>query len=261
MLACGRSRPMKPRTSPLGTKQSSCESGLSQLGKAKRCGAGPRLVLGHLAEREHQRDSTRARHAEQEVALIFVRVACRAAAARRRPRLAKGARSGRWRRGSRRNVCATSHSRAELDLLVALHARDRRASRQVVVEERVDDLAAERRALVEHVVRHAQEFAGHARVVAVFGRAAAPDLAFAARVPEVQRDADDVVAGLVQQRGGERRVHTAAHRDKHASAAGLHVVGSAEHALLLAPIARGGQAWAPFKRTRARRIAGTSRRC
>jgi hypothetical protein len=63
---------------------------------------------------------------------------------------------------------------------------------------------------VEHVVRDVELGRDAAGVLDV-GGAAAPGVGLAA--PQLERDAGDVVAALDQQRGRDRRVDAAAHRD------------------------------------------------
>ena len=65
---------------------------------------------------------------------------------------------------------------------------------------------------VEHEVVDV-ELLGDAPGIVDVGDAAAPGVALAA--PQPHRDADDVVAGAPEQRGGDRRVDAAAHRDHH----------------------------------------------
>ena len=62
--------------------------------------------------------------------------------------------AGRQRVGADR--VGEREQRAELDLLVAAHARVRRAAGAVLGDEVVDDRRREGRALVDHVVREAE---------------------------------------------------------------------------------------------------------
>ena len=103
----------------------------------------------------------------------------------------------------------------ELHRPVALDARVRRAPGRVRVDVGLDDGVVELVGEVEHVVRDA-ELGGDAPGVLDVGDAAAPGVGLAA--PELERDAGDVVALLEQQRGRDRRVDPAAHRDEHARA-------------------------------------------
>ena len=99
----------------------------------------------------------------------------------------------------------------ELHPAVAGGARARRLAGEVRVDEGGDDLLCEEGTPVERVVREAERVGGAARVVLVFGGAAAgvaPFAAFAARVvrvvPKVQRNAHDLVARFVETGGGDR---------------------------------------------------------
>ena len=129
------------------------------------------------------------------------------------PRRETGVVPGRQRGGADR--VGEREQRPELDLLVAAHARVGGAARPVLGDEVVDHRGAERRGLVDHVVRNAQRGAGGARVLDVARAAAAPADAGRgpARVVEPQRRADDVVAGVDQQRRRRRRVDAPRHRD------------------------------------------------
>jgi hypothetical protein len=89
------------------------------------------------------------------------------------------------------------------------------AAGEIVVEERLDHACEKRRALVHHIVRHAELLAGPARIVAILGRAAATDLVGTFGVPQVQSHPHDLVPGFVQQARRDRRVHAPAHRHEH----------------------------------------------
>ena len=86
---------------------------------------------------------------------------------------------------------------AELDRLVALHARHRRLARHIAFGETVDDRLLEAAFVVEHVMGNADALGDGARVVDVAaGAAGALAVGRGAVVVELQRDADDVIAGL-----------------------------------------------------------------
>mgnify|MGYP001351571606 CR=1 FL=1 len=93
---------------------------------------------------------------------------------------------------------------AELDLAVAGDAGHGRLAGRVAGREGVDDGRGEALLVVEHVVGNADDIRGAAGVVDV-PAGAAPALAAdgLAVVGELQRDADDVVAGLLQERGND----------------------------------------------------------
>ena len=105
----------------------------------------------------------------------------------------------------------------ELEVLVAHHARVGRAAGLVFLGKVIDHLALEILRLIHEIVRDVQLVRNAARVrdglraaAFVFG---AVD---AVLRPELERDADHVVALLDQQRRRRRGVHAAAHADHHA---------------------------------------------
>ena len=117
-----------------------------------------------------------------------------------------------------------AQQRPELQLLVAAHARVRGTPGPVLGDEVIDHGGTKGRRLVEHVMRKPELRGRGARVVDV-ARAAAPSADAGrgpARVGQLQRHADDVVAGLEQQsrRGG--RIDAPRHRHHHALAPGRH---------------------------------------
>ena len=88
----------------------------------------------------------------------------------------------------------------ELDEGIAERAGYRRASREILVDERLDDALLELALQIDHVVRHA-DVLGHApRIVYIVERTAAAGGCFggefrqAALIPELHGQAGDVVA-------------------------------------------------------------------
>ena len=106
---------------------------------------------------------------------------------------------------------------AKLEILIAHHTRVRRAPGLVFVRKVVDDVLLKFRRLVDQVIRNAQLVADGARIGDGL-RAAALVLGTVHAVlrPELERDADNIVALLQQQcrRGGG--VHSPAHAADHA---------------------------------------------
>ena len=104
--------------------------------------------------------------------------------------------------------------RAELQMLVAQDARIGRASSPVFSGKMSDDLLLKLFRVVNQMKRDAEMVANGAHV----GRRARPaalELVVVWRktvvLPEFERDADDVIALLDQQRRGRGRIHSAAH--------------------------------------------------
>ena len=107
------------------------------------------------------------------------------------------------------------HQARELHLGVAAGAGNRRAPLEVVADERGHDTVVEGALEVHDVVRD-PEPAGHgARVVEVVERAAATERGTGplGLVVELHGHAQDVVALLLEQRRGERGVHSSRHGD------------------------------------------------
>ena len=105
----------------------------------------------------------------------------------------------------------------ELHRLVAAHAGHRRLAGGVAVGEVGDHRIGEALLGVDHVVRDAEVIRHPARVVDVLaGAARALAAGGGAVVVELQRDADHLVAGLVQQPGDGAAVHAARHRNQDA---------------------------------------------
>ena len=106
---------------------------------------------------------------------------------------------------------------AELHALVAAHAGNRRLAAQIGIGEIVNDRLAEGALVIQHVMRDAQPVADLAGVVDILpGAARALLLQGHAVIVELQRDADHLIALLMQQRRGDGAVHPARHGDDHA---------------------------------------------
>ena len=104
--------------------------------------------------------------------------------------------------------------------------------RDIGVGEGLHHLGAEAALVVEHVVRDAEPLGDLAGVLDVLAGAAGARLADRdAVIVELQGDADDVVALLLQERGRHRRIDAARHRDHHAGVAGrlVDIEGIAGH--------------------------------
>ena len=101
---------------------------------------------------------------------------------------------------------------AELEVLIAHHARIRRATGLVFVGEVTDDVLLEFRRLVNQIIRNAELVADGARVGDGL-RAAALVLGAVHAIlrPELEGNTDDVVTLFEQQRRRSRGVHSPAH--------------------------------------------------
>ena len=106
--------------------------------------------------------------------------------------------------------------RAELQPVVAVHARVRRAAGEVVADERLDHLLAEVRLEVDRVEWEAESVRNRARVARIGGRTAGRERLLrpaVAIVPRAHVHADHLGAGAMQQRRRDRAVDAAAHRN------------------------------------------------
>jgi hypothetical protein len=100
--------------------------------------------------------------------------------------------------------------RGELQIAVAVHARDRRPARRVLADEVRDDVLFERPLEIDDVMRNADRGGDAARVIQVVERAAAAERDLAVRlIVQLHRQPDDVVPLAREKRGGHRAVHTA----------------------------------------------------
>ena len=106
---------------------------------------------------------------------------------------------------------------SELQILIAHHARIRRAAGFIFVGEVLDDVFLEFRRLVNEVIRDVKLVADGARVGDGL-RAAALVLGAVHAIlrPELERDADDLVALLQQQRRRGGGIYSPAHATDHA---------------------------------------------
>ena len=172
-----------------------------------------RLRLGAIAEREAQQVELRARGGEQEIALValgLARAIERAAAARQRAR--GDVMAGRQNLGA--ELARGLEQVAELDRLIAFDARHRRLAGHIALGEAVDHRLLEAALVVEHVMRNADALGDRARVVDIAaGATGALAVGRRAMIVELERDADDVVAGIGQQRRGDRGIDAARHGD------------------------------------------------
>ena len=111
------------------------------------------------------------------------------------------------------NPSASARSRSRPNLIERLHSTHGFGVRpaRVLVDVGIDDGVVEVVGEVEHVVRDA-ELRGDAPGVLDVGDAATAGVGLAA--PQLEGDAGDVVPLLEQQRGRDRRVDPAAHRDE-----------------------------------------------
>ena len=105
----------------------------------------------------------------------------------------------------------------DLHTAVAAHTRAGSLASQVALDEGFDHLALEQLAPIESIVRDAQHVGDAPRVVHVLGCAtAALHRTVVGVVPQVQRDAHHVEAGLHEPRRGDGRIDASTHGYEHA---------------------------------------------
>jgi len=105
---------------------------------------------------------------------------------------------------------------AKLHALIAADTRKRRLACGIRRGEILHDRMAETLLVVENIMRNADEVGDTARVVNILtGAAGALALDRLAVIVELQRDAHDVVALLLQKRGRDGRIDAARHGDNH----------------------------------------------
>ncbi len=105
----------------------------------------------------------------------------------------------------------------EFDRLIAFHAGHRRLAGNIALGKAVDHRFPEPGLVIEDVMRNADALGNGARVMDVAaGAAGALAMRCRAVIVKLQRDADDVVAGVRQDRGGDRGIDATGHGDNHA---------------------------------------------
>jgi hypothetical protein len=115
------------------------------------------------------------------------------------------------------DLLSQDHQTGKLQLCVARNAGDRSAPRKVSFHEWADDPALELILEIEHIKREAQLFGDTPRVVDIIERAAARRLRLAVGrqspplVPQLHREADDVVTLVLQECSRDRTIDAAAH--------------------------------------------------
>src|SRR3954469_17060270 len=107
---------------------------------------------------------------------------------------------------------------AEANEAVAAHARVRRAAGLVPGDEVVDDLAPKLVAQVERDVRNPHAVSESARTRDGLQRATALSAVPARVRPKLERDSDDVVAGIERHLSSNRRIDATRHRDQRSPA-------------------------------------------
>ena len=171
-----------------------------------------RVALGLFAERKNRARKLILPQRKQKITLILAQIASALEQIARTVRAFFNAR--KMSRGDeiRAELIRAVNQSAELQILIAHHARIRRASGLVFVGEILDDVLLEFRRLVNEVIRDVELVADRARVGDGL-RAAAFVLGAVHAIlrPEFERDADDIVTLLDQKRRRRRGINSSAH--------------------------------------------------
>ncbi len=190
-------------------------SGLSATARPSSAATCAHLRLFQAAQGKAQEIQLVAGGGEQEVALVAGRIDG-AVQVGGPPGRAIAAHIVAGGQGRGAQVAGHLQQVAELDRLVAAHAGDRRLAAQIGVGEILDHRVAEAAFVVEHIVGDADGLGGGAGVEDVLaGAAGALLLHRRAMVVELQGDADHVIAGALEQGGGDGGIHAAGHGRHH----------------------------------------------
>ena len=173
-------------------------------------------ALVEVADRKHRVRELRLVQREEEVRLILRRVRAALQPVASGGGIEIHARVVTRRHELRAEPVGAVDERRELQVAVAVDARDRRAAGRILADEVRDDGLGELRLEIDDVVRDADARGHAARVVEVVDRAARAEAHAAlvrssCLVVQLHRQPDDVVPLARQQRGGHRRVDAARH--------------------------------------------------
>ncbi len=160
------------------------------------------LGLGHAAERKESAAELLLREAEEKVSLVLAAVGgtLEQPASAGIVVLHAGVVAGGNAIGA--DLLRDYEQLIKLQMIVAEAARDGRASREILGDERTHDVALETLFVIDHVIRNAEVLGDAAGVVNIVERAAAAGYLLghalvsgeAALVPELHSQADDVVS-------------------------------------------------------------------
>jgi hypothetical protein len=176
-----------------------------------------RIALGLFTERKNRARKLILSQREKKITLVFAQIASALEQIARAIRIFFDAR----KMSGRDEICAelirAVNEPAELQILVAHHARIRRATGLVFIGEILDDVLLKFARLIDQIIWNVQLVADGARIGDGL-RAAAFVLGAVHAIlrPEFQRDADDVVTLLDQKRRRRRGINSSAHTADHA---------------------------------------------
>ncbi len=177
--------------------------GLVGHGEVEAFGQRAGLTLRHVAEREAQEVELLGGRAEQEITLVARRVAAAMEFGTGLAQDAADVMAGGQRLGA--ELARGAQEVAKLHRAIAGDARHGRLAAQVGVGEGVHHLVAEAAFVIEHVMRDAETVGHLAGIADVLAGATGALLADRdAMIVELQCDAHDLVALLLEQRGRDR---------------------------------------------------------
>ena len=233
-----------PAIPALGHEADVLAVGLGRDRQGEACGELSGLGLGQAAQRKAQHRKLIGGGREEEVALVAGTlggaVELGPVAARQAPHVvAGGQRLGPKLAGEPQEI-------AELHRLIAAHAGDRRLAAEVAADEVLDHRFAEPRFVIEDVVGDVEPRRHRAGIVDVGAgatRAGPPHRA--AVIVELQRDAEDVVALVLEERRHHRGIHAARHCHDHPAgtrrASEVEAVARFGHGSIIAQAVKGSR--------------------
>ena len=175
------------------------------------------VALGLFTERKNRARELILSEREQEITLILPRIASAFKQMTRTIRTFFDTRKMSCCDELRAKLIRAVNEPSEFQILIAHHARIRRAAGLVFIGEVTDDVLLEFSRLVNEVVRDVELVADRARVGDGLRTAALVlRTVHAILRPELERDADDLIALLQQQRRRGGGVHSPAHAADHA---------------------------------------------
>src|SRR5689334_16391982 len=174
-----------------------------------------RRLLRAIAEGKAQEGKLLGRGRKQEIALIALLVGGAVKLPSKSARLAPDIMAGRERR--RPEPFGRLKEIAELDLLVAGDAGNRRLALKIAVGELTHHRLGEARLVIEYVMGNLKLFGHAARILDVLSGAARPLPADRLSViVKLKGNAHDIIALLLQESGHDGRIHTSRHSNDHA---------------------------------------------
>ena len=207
----------KARIVPVGDKADLLAVGLVCHRQAPLVGIGPDLGLFHVADGKRGVGQLILCERKQEIRLVLLAILA-ASEAETSVRAAINAGIVARRHDVRIKPRRTVDEGRKLEVAIAMAARNRRAAGRVLTDEVVHHCGLELALEIQDVVWNSDRGRDLSGILQVIEGAAASEAVrhALALVVQLHREADDVVAGIGQPRGGHRRVHSSRHGDDYA---------------------------------------------